>query len=465
MRFLLLHFLFPLTLANYLNDVVLSEFQLLSQSSCAQDALFQIMPQCIALGINSVDSELKMILAIKLSICEFETSGVQYPDACKTDYKLCLSLLEQSPQFWTTYSGNYRELSTICYVESIPYEKNKILSTYADVTKLYADLLSHMGDTELNTERLQFQFDELFHTFETFKSEVLAHQNYASEVFLKDLETKFQSTNDFIQMQSKESLDSISLELFKFFQKIQTDNNDMYKDLEALRDRFKVDYQNAVADSLSSISMINFELVSLELSSKEALQISKNLEESLIRNERLSQVIEERLADSANLIEAQHYMLQNDFADSLSIISEKIVLEVSNSIELVEQVVLENILLLDSQINRIQEKIEFVDELFANVTKKFEPYFNLFQNSVDLVNHGYETLFRNFMDFGTWVTMVATNFKSLMFAILTLGIIIHSIFLSMLKKNSKLFVVVKNIIVLTGFVGISSLYLKNHLDK
>ncbi|CAH2354357.1 nuclear fusion protein Kar5p [[Candida] railenensis] len=463
MNLLLLYFLFTLTIANYLNDVILSEFQLLSQSSCAQDALLQIMPQCIALGINSVDPELKMISAIKLSICEFETSGVRYPDACKTDYSLCLRLLEQSPQFWTTYSGNYRELSTICYVESIPYEKNKILNTYADVTKLYADLLNQMGDTEENTERLQFQFEELFHTFESFKSEILVHQKYASEVFLKDLESKFQSTNDFMQVQSKEYLDNVSSELFKFFKKIQSDNNDLYEDLEAFRERLKGDYQYIVEDSLNSISMINFKLVSLELSSKEGLQISKHLEESLIRNERLSHTIEERLAGSADLIEAQHHILQNNFADSLSIISEKIVFEVSNSIELVESVVLENLDLLDSQINRIQEKVEFVDELFTNVTKKFEPYFNLFQSSVDLVNHGYETLVGNFMEFGTWITMVATNFKFLTF--LALGIIIYSTFSKFSIVHSKLFVIVKNMCIVTGLIGIASSYLKNYLQN
>lgn len=47
----------------------------------------------------------------------------------------CTLALESRTQYWTTYSGNYQALQTICYEHSLPYQKSQIVAVYENATR------------------------------------------------------------------------------------------------------------------------------------------------------------------------------------------------------------------------------------------------------------------------------------------------------------------------------------------
>ncbi len=106
--------------------------------SCLRSSLDTILPNCAHEGIEGLDPLMKIIVTIKLSVCEFELSQVPYPATCnflvsnhdwnneKNIYQ-CVDEFQQIPQLWTTYSGNFQSISHFCKQESLPYEKGKYI--------------------------------------------------------------------------------------------------------------------------------------------------------------------------------------------------------------------------------------------------------------------------------------------------------------------------------------------------
>lgn len=124
-------------------DTLFKELGLLNTNPCIHEALREFIAQCTENGADSVGAGLKRQLAVQLSICEFLEAGVEYPKECKecysdTDYYSCVQELRNSAQYWTTYSGNYRRLRSVCYEESLPYVKEHIVDLFYNVTKIYS---------------------------------------------------------------------------------------------------------------------------------------------------------------------------------------------------------------------------------------------------------------------------------------------------------------------------------------
>lgn len=110
---------------------------------CIHDALQEFIEQCTVGGSDSVDANLRKMLAVKLSVCEFQEAEVDYPENCKylnsqSDYGACVQQLRETAQFWTTYSGNYRKLRSICYEEALPFVKERIVDLFHNVTRIYS---------------------------------------------------------------------------------------------------------------------------------------------------------------------------------------------------------------------------------------------------------------------------------------------------------------------------------------
>lgn len=119
------------------------------ESTCVKNALQVFLPRCLKLGIESIDSALRVETAARLSICEFEESGLEaIPATCQSEdinsLMECMIQLESSNQWWTTYSGNYQRLPTICFENALPYEKEQILQLFLNVTGIYEDFSEGM---------------------------------------------------------------------------------------------------------------------------------------------------------------------------------------------------------------------------------------------------------------------------------------------------------------------------------
>ncbi|CCE65945.1 hypothetical protein TPHA_0N01640 [Tetrapisispora phaffii CBS 4417] len=168
------------------------------QSNCVKEALKELMPVCLKHGFEYVSSDLKVRTAVQMSLCEFRESGIEnIPRECElsegTETLNCLIELESYPQWWTTYSGNFQKLSSICFEYSLPYEKDQILQVFMNVTDLFgninADLASDMEhlrkESKANSDIVKENFNDLFEDLEDTLDVIiteLRNQNVADEI-------------------------------------------------------------------------------------------------------------------------------------------------------------------------------------------------------------------------------------------------------------------------------------------
>lgn len=132
------------------------------RNDCAKKALEPIINQC-AEGIETISPIQQKLIAIQLSICEFENAEISYPSECKSQkLDTCILLLEKSPQYWTTFSGYYREIRNICHQISLPFAKDQILQVYENITEFYRTLMEKMTNSDKYTENMQNELKAKF---------------------------------------------------------------------------------------------------------------------------------------------------------------------------------------------------------------------------------------------------------------------------------------------------------------
>lgn len=137
------------------------------RNSCTFVALRDFVASCKDSGGDYMDASLRLELAVKLSICEFTEAGVDYPKECSQtvsslnssniNFLDCVASLRQVPQFWTTYSGNYRKLRSVCYEELAPYMKESIIELYWNITRLYSQFFESASSSASKMDDVQEQ--------------------------------------------------------------------------------------------------------------------------------------------------------------------------------------------------------------------------------------------------------------------------------------------------------------------
>ncbi|KAM3125134.1 hypothetical protein ACQ2H7_001670 [Candidozyma auris] len=152
----------------------------LYQSQCAHKALEVVIEHCASGGVESLSSSLKKKSAVMLSLCEFQDSAIDYPLSCKKlhsdeDYHECVQDLRSTSQFWTTYSGNYRRIKSICHEEAMPFFKEHLLELFNNVTKAYTSFYSA---TQENTQATEQHQKDLRVQFKILKEELLSLADY-----------------------------------------------------------------------------------------------------------------------------------------------------------------------------------------------------------------------------------------------------------------------------------------------
>lgn len=140
------------------------------RNDCAKKALEPIINQ-YAEGIETISPFQQKLIAIQLSICEFENAEISYPSECRSqNLDTCILLLEKSPQYWTTFSGYYREIRNICHQISLPFAKDQILQVYENITEFYRTLMDEMTSSNKYTENMQNElkakFDKLINVID-----------------------------------------------------------------------------------------------------------------------------------------------------------------------------------------------------------------------------------------------------------------------------------------------------------
>lgn len=215
---------------NFKKDIVSDEtlqrkFPFL-KSSCMRDALKSFLPVCLKQGVESIESSFKVETAVKLSICEFQVAGLGYiADSCRntqTDSMMdCMIQLESSAQWWTTYSGNYQRLSSICFEHSLPHEKEQILSLFLNITNIHSEI----------NDNLTKQFFKLISNVESSSDEHLQTIGQLFEDYLKQFEETFKGK----QNEFKGFQDDMQSLILKNSQSIKKQNIGFMESVDSLQ--------------------------------------------------------------------------------------------------------------------------------------------------------------------------------------------------------------------------------------
>lgn len=167
------------------------------KTTCAYNALKDFAQLCRENGAENMNAELRLALAVKLSLCEFIEAGLGFPTKCNIiheseaerqatsqQYQECIADFRAVPQLWTTYSGNYRKLRLLCFEEQAPFIKDSILDLFLNITRLYSKFYSNAQDAATSMEAsqekatgrlkdLQNLIDKIFHQMTNLNSNLV----------------------------------------------------------------------------------------------------------------------------------------------------------------------------------------------------------------------------------------------------------------------------------------------------
>ncbi|SCU90173.1 LAMI_0E00914g1_1 [Lachancea mirantina] len=286
---------------NQLQQIVSSNFPFF-RSSCASLALSELLPLCLQHGLETVPSLLRVKTAIKLSMCEFEASGLKsIPQNCDrfdgSTIENCVRELETLPQWWTTYSGNFQRLSSLCYENSLPYEKEQILELFLNITRAYEDMQAvfdrNVREAYSSFEDLSAENDERFEQFfeeqyERFENMTKAHGSATSsqvahfqEELSERLSNSLSHTNAFVDELGSDVFDGLQL-IRKLFREFYADLNDSSysRQIQDLKDEHLSNLEALSRDSVHVAAsqkedMKKFEKMMTEVQSHAILELNK----------------------------------------------------------------------------------------------------------------------------------------------------------------------------------------------
>lgn len=180
----------------------LTDYYSAKESQCVKKALSGILGVCRNEGVEYLSVEERKYLALKLTLCEMNNLHIQMPPGClemttEQDHDVCIAILEKIPQYWTSFSGNFREIKKICFEESLPYEKGQILNLYTNITNTFIKLDREFNDSLKDSEdqqvKLKKKLEELMDQIESITETLMTNQ-YDTMKGLKDTTIDLQNS-------------------------------------------------------------------------------------------------------------------------------------------------------------------------------------------------------------------------------------------------------------------------------
>lgn len=113
--------------------------------NCVYDALESILNTCD----TPEKVQDRVVIAIKLSMCEFEATGIEYPYVCHDLGRIaqCTKQLESKSTWWTTFSGNYRNIPVICQEFKPQFESHRLISSFRGSIDLFEQYQQELKDS------------------------------------------------------------------------------------------------------------------------------------------------------------------------------------------------------------------------------------------------------------------------------------------------------------------------------
>ena len=358
------------------------------RSKCVKDALKDIIPECMRLGVDSIEPGLQKKAAIQLSICEFENSKVTYPSSCykmisDNDFDNCIFDIERAPQYWTTFSGYYREITKICYEESLPFEKEQIITLYSNITKLYSKMFQDLNDSYKNSTHIQKTLKNEFKVLQRMMKLILDQNEKTTE----EVKEKYE---EFSEQYSSMLL--TSLEISKNFS-LSSENivEDMaksikYLDFELSRISFALedlDFENKLTDmknsalddvkilsdeSISLLDNILTNLESLDILSQDAQNITKGISQTLKETEDLSKNMNNVLIETDTQLHEHNDVIRFEFEETISYLSQFSDQAIDNAIRDTSDEITKHVATFIDSINvRLEETTTKLEEVIYNI--------------------------------------------------------------------------------------------------
>jgi hypothetical protein len=91
--------------------------------TCYRTAATSVIHHCRSLSSDIPDPD-RIQFAIKLTVCELDLID-QTPATCRleTQWRVCVKVLATRDHWWTTFSGNLREVTNVCWIGRQEVEK------------------------------------------------------------------------------------------------------------------------------------------------------------------------------------------------------------------------------------------------------------------------------------------------------------------------------------------------------
>lgn len=358
------------------------------RSKCVKDALKDIIPECMRLGVDSIEPGLQKKAAIQLSICEFENSKVAYPSSCynmisDNDFDSCIFDIERAPQYWTTFSGYYREITKICYEESLPFEKEQIVSLYSNITKLYSKMFQDLNDSYKDSSHIQQTMKNEFKELQRMMK-VILDQNEKTSEEVKEKYEEFSEQYSSMLLTSLEISKNFSLGTENIVEDMA--NSIKYLDFELSRISFAIedlgfetkltDMKNSVLDdvrnlsdeSMSLLDSILTNLESLDILSQDAQNITNGISQSLKRNEVLSKNMNNALIETDTQLHEHNDVIRFEFEETIHYLSQFSDQAIDNAIRDTSEEITKHVATFIDSINlRLEETTTKLEEVIYNI--------------------------------------------------------------------------------------------------
>lgn len=332
-----------------------------SLSECSRTSVEELVEQCSIGGIESLSPQLRTELAVKLSICEFQESSLDYPELCHNlerpgDFYFCIQQLRQSSQFWTTYSGNYQKISSICHEAAMPFFKEHLVDLFLNVTQVYTGFYEQMKafvpEVQMYIHELQEQLEQLrFQAEETLKHQKKQNDDlHRSNSEFRDLVRREQESavreNEHALSLLKSFGDvsrSLIIEIFYSFEGLVKEKLSFFAssmEESAFIHQDLMDKQNDVSEAMSNIA--NAQEVVTDGFSEVLLALNSEIELSLNAHHRIRLLASdfELLAADIEAGFGQTQKLLRDTEDGIKLLTDSVIKEnglISDSVHTIRE--------------------------------------------------------------------------------------------------------------------------------
>ncbi|KAI5956755.1 KAR5 [Candida jiufengensis] len=365
------------------------------KDECSQNALKQLPSQC-SQGIETLSPSQQKEIALELSICEFENAGIDYPLNCneqirKLSIDQCIKSLENSPQFWTTYSGNYRNIKDICHQISLPFEKDQILEVYRNITNVYQNVMddlqkSHQYNKDIQ-DHIEKKFDKIFKVVdqvmkdkEKEKSEMnktynIFHENF--ELSMKKALVVIGNSYDGVNTNINEMsahLNYFSNELLNVYKLIQQEREELELQQFSIINNNKqiLNQQESVMDQISAIKKETKDLQ--DSSNNLGNTINSSLSFSSFQLNAFNSLLSQNIDD----LQSQKLIIKDHSMHVINDISQLLIEYLNNS----SQTILDSFeLALQDSLHNLDTKIMNTEKSIALVNGRIEAFLGIISSS------------------------------------------------------------------------------------